>query len=158
MAASVVLAGLLAIVLWKSHKSEVAHHNVPHPEITSIGPNGSGVTQNVPFTLDLRNAAHVRGTNGTSRSVMKLPGMPLHILAYLPIGSDTGKYTVSLKKEGKPVWSSVTDAQIRSKRTMAEFDTDLTPYPAGRYALELLSKSGLRLSQNVDLEAPPKRK
>lgn len=158
MAASVVLAALLAIVLWRSHGSEIARHPKPPTEITSGGTNGNSVATYVPFVLDLRNAAQVRGKNGSSRSVVKLPKMPLHVLAYLPMGSDSGEYTVSLNKEGKPVWSGLTDAQLRNKRMLTEFDSDLTPYPPGRYALEFSSKSGLRLRQNVDLEEQTQRK
>lgn len=158
MAASVLLAALWAIAAWKSHRSEIAHHNNPHQEIISIGTNGNSVAKFVPFVLDLRNAAHVRGKNGTVRSVMKVPRIPLHVMAYLPMGSDSGEYSVSMKREGKPVWSGVASAKIRDHRMVAEFDDDFTAYPPARYVLELSSKSGMRFIQNVNVEEPVQRK
>lgn len=158
MAASVLLVALLALAAWKSHRNEIAHHNSPHQEITSIGTNGNNVAKYVPFILDLRNAAHVRGKNGTARSVMKVPRISLHVLAYLPMGSDSGEYSVSMKREGKQVWSGVASAQIRENRMVAEFDTDFTAYPTARYVLEFSSKSGICCIQNVDVEEPLKGK
>ena len=84
--------------------------------------------------------------------------MPLHVLAYLPLGSDSGEYIVSMKSKGKPVWSGTAAARMREKRMVAEFDDDLTLHPPGRYVLELSSKAGIRLRQNIDLAEPGKRK
>jgi len=158
MAASVLLAALLAIAVWKSHRNEIAHHNNPHQQIAPNGTNGNSVTKYVPFVLDLRNAAHVRGKNGTAHSVMKVPRMPLHVLAYLPMGSDSGEYSVSMKREGKPVWSGAASAHIRDNRMVAEFDDDFTAYAPARYVLELSSKSGMHLVQSVDVEEVVQRK
>ena len=158
IAASVALLAIaISVVVWRSHKREVAHRDNGHTEITSNGPNGNGHTY-LPFDLDLKDAAQIRGPNGTSHSVIKLPKMRLHVVAYLPLGSDSGEYSVSLNKGGKPVWSGVTNAQIRHKRMVAEFDSDLEPFPPGRYALEFSSKGGMRLRQNVDLKEQTKGK
>ncbi len=158
MAASVLLAALLAIAVWKSHRNEIAHRNNPHQQITPNGTNGNSVAEYVAFVLDLRNAAHVRGKNGTAHSVMKVPRMPLHVLAYLPMGSDSGEYSVSMKREGKPVWSGAASAHIRDNRMVAEFDDDFTAYAPARYVLELSSKSGMHLVQSVDVEEVVQRK
>lgn len=156
-AAAALLAIAISVVVWRSHKRELVHRNNGHTEIASNGSNGNNQIKYSPFALDLRDAAQVRGPNGTSHSVLKLPKMALHVVAYLPLGSDSGEYSVSLNKEGKPIWSGTTNAQMRSKRIVAEFDTNLEPFAPGRYALEFSSKSGLRLRQNVDLEQPTKR-
>jgi hypothetical protein len=156
-AAAALLTIVISVGVWRSHKREVAHRDNGHTEITSTGPKGNGQTQYLPFALDLRGAAQVRSPNGTSPSVVKLPKMPLHVLADLPLGSDSGEYAVSLNKEGKPVWSGTTNAQIRNKRMVAEFDSNLAPFAPGRYALVLSSKSGMRLRQNIDLEEQTKR-
>lgn len=154
-AASVLLAIALFLVFWKSHRKEVAHHKGNHPGITPLRPNVNGATEYATFVLDARDAAQVRGENGAGGKVRKLPRQRLHVLAHLPLGTEIGEYTVLMKREGKPVWSGSTIAQVRDQQVVAEFDADFTRYPPGRYALDFLSKDGMRLRQNINVEEPP---
>jgi len=141
----------ISVVAWKIYKRATLVHQ-EKPKINSPDDNGNRVTQYTPFVLDLSKAAQVRGANGNKRPAMKLPRKPLHISAYLPIGSDAGEYRVSLNAGKQPVWSGIGEAQLRDQQMVMEFEADLSLNPPGRYTLTLVSKSGLRLTQQVIVE------
>ena len=151
-----VLAIVVSVLFWRSHARQIARGS-GHTEITSIGPKANGGVEYSPFTLDLRDVGQVRNPKGTNRPVLALPRMPLHIWVYLPMGSDSGEYKVSLTRNGKPLWLAKTEAHISNNRMLTEFTTNLTSYPPGRYALEFRSESGMRLSQDIHLEDPGNR-
>ena len=141
-----------SVVLWLSHKREIVHQEPNRRQINSPNNERNRVAEFSPFILDMTKATQVRGTNRRDRSALKMPRKPLHISVYLPIGSDAGEYRVSLNSAKQPVWSGLGTAQMRDKRMVLEFEDDLSSYQPGRYILTLLSKSGLRLKQQVILE------
>ena len=150
----VAIVGVLCLVViavsfavWKSNKKEIAH-KTPGPV------RGANIASYIPFVLDMRDAVIVRGGTENSHSGLKLPRMPLHVSVYLPMGSDSGQYTVSLETDGKPVWAGTAAAQMQDHRMVLEFEDDLTSYPLGQYTLIFLSNQGMRLRQKVILEEP----
>jgi hypothetical protein len=137
----------LSIALW-SNRKDIARAHMQHTEVA----DGNGLTRYIPFALDLRDAGTVRGENETLRSPIKLPSMPLHIAVYLPVGSESGEYAISLEANGKPVWSGSGAAQLRDHKMVLEFERDLTSYPLGEYTLVISSTTGLHLKQKVVLD------
>lgn len=142
----------VSVAVWLSHKREVVHQEPNRPKINLPNNERNRVAEFSPFILDMTKATQVRGTNRRDRSAVKMPRKPLHISAYLPIGSDAGQYRVSLNIGNQPAWSGLGTAQMRDKRMILEFEADLSSYQPGRYILTLLSKSGLRLKQQIVLE------
>jgi hypothetical protein len=151
LAALVLLGGILVTVLVRSHGRElVRHKDVQNTHELPIAARNTHA-EFVPFELDMREAAQVRGVNSKA-PVRKLPRKALHLFIYLPLGSDTGSYSVDIKRKDQSVWSTATTAQFINKRISAQFDIDLSAYAAGHYQLELSSTQGLRLRQDLELE------
>lgn len=152
----IVIIGV-SVALWMSHKREVVQKDNKQIKINAPD-TGVSVATYSPFIMDLRKATQIRGKNGTSVSVIRLPRNPLHVSVYLPIGSDAGEYRATLNQKKKPVWSGIATAQLRDQRMVMEFDADLRSYPPGQYTLMLLSKGGLSLRQSVILIDQPQAK
>lgn len=146
----------VSVALWISHKREIVHKD--NNQIRINNPDkGVDVAAYSPFVVDLRKATQIRGKNGTSASVIKLPRNPLHVSVYLPIGSDAGEYRVTLNQQKKSVWSGKATARMRDQRMVMEFDADFRSYPLGQYTLMLLSNGGLELRERVTLIDEPKQ-
>jgi len=142
----------ISLLLWRSHKNELAHQHSRPAQVADL----TGATKYAPFVLDLRNASTVRSGTPDAHLALKLPCKPLHVSVYLPDGSDTGQYTVSLESRSKPVLATSAAAQLRDHRIVLEFEGNLTSFPPGQYMLILASNNGLRLRQKVILEEPTK--
>src|SRR5438874_4324937 len=89
------IIGIL-VAVWLSHKRELVHQEPNWPRINLPNNERNRAAEFRPFILDMTEATQVRGVNQRARSALKMPRKPLHISVYLPIGSDTGAYRVSL--------------------------------------------------------------
>jgi hypothetical protein len=141
-----------SVALWISHERAIVQQERDGAKINSSSNERNRVAEFSPFILDMTKTSQVRGTDRRDRSALKMPRKPLHVSVYLPIGSDAGEYRMSLKRGKQAVWSDLATARMRDKRMVLEFEDDLGAYQSGRYTLTLVSKSGLRLKQQVILE------
>ena len=80
---------------------------------------------------------------------------PTDLVLELPLGSDNGKYTVSLNANNKAMWSTSTAPQLNNHRLSLEMKADLRKLPAGNYLLLVESEAGPRIKAPVSLRDEP---
>ena len=123
---------------------------VPPPIGTMPGP-----VEYSQFELDLRSLSPTRAaTSKDEHRAISVPRKPLEIALLLPVGAEEGTYSVSLKAEGKPVWTARSEARLVQQKTTLRVRANLSEFPPGTYTIEVESESGFHLRQPITLQGP----
>ncbi|MCI0621607.1 MAG: hypothetical protein L0387_08050 [Acidobacteria bacterium] len=148
---AVMVIGLLSIAAYflalmrESPKPDV----VPRLVATRPGPIEYSL-----FELDLRDLSPTRAPiPEVVRPSISIPRQPLEISLLLPVGSEEGVYRVSVKAEGKTLWTAQSQARLVQQKTTMQVRVNLAEFPPGSYTLEVESESGFHLRKRVALQS-----
>lgn len=123
---------------------------VPPPIATMPGP-----VEYSPFELDLRGLSPTRApVSEEEHAAIGVPRKPLEISFLLPVGTEEGAYLVSLKTDGKVVWTARSEARLVQQKTTLQVRVNLSEFPPGPYTIEVESESGFHLRQPIALQSP----
>jgi len=149
---AVMVIGLLSMIAYfvALQREDPRTGIVPPPIGTMPGP-----IEYSPFELDLRSISPTRApVSKEEHPVISIPRKPLEISFLLPVGAEEGTYSVSLKAEGKPVWTARSEARLVQQKTTLRVRANLSEYPPGTYTIEVESVSGFHLRQLITLQGP----
>ena len=114
-----------------------------------------GLVEYSPFELDLRGLSPTRApVSEEEHAAIGVPRKPLGISFLLPVGTEEGTYRVSLKADGKQVWTARSEARLVQQRTTLRVRVNLSEFPPGTYTIEVESESGYHLRQPIALQSP----
>ena len=158
---SLVSAGLamgLLIVFYAFVLKTQNAHNPPAPVSPPAASAQTSVLASRRLLLDLTTAAPERGHAGRSQTSMpSIPGEPrVDLTLRLPIGSEAGRYSVSLASKRGTQWSGAAGASIEDGQPVLNLRADFSHVQDGTYELVVVSK-GQRLRVPVVIAPPPEQ-
>jgi hypothetical protein len=149
---AVMVIGLLSMIAYfvALQRESPRSGSVPPPIATM-----PGLVEYSPFELDLRSLSPTRApVSEKEHPVISVPRKPLEISFLLPVGTEEGTYRVSLKADGKQVWTAQSEARLVQQRTTLRVRVNLSEFPPGTYTIEVESESGYHLRQPIALQSP----
>jgi hypothetical protein len=151
--------GLLIMVyalFMKPQNEPSTTHNPPAPIDQPASSAQTPGVASVRVLLDLTTAAPKRGHQPRPQApVRSIPAQPqIDLTLRLPIGSESGMYSVSLTSKRRTAWSSAARARIEDGEPVVSLRADFSHIPDGMYELVAASK-GQRLRLPVVIARPP---
>jgi len=158
LASAGVAIGLLIVVyagLMKPPNKPSATLNPPTPASQPASSGQVPVMASVRVLLDLTTAAPERGLRPRSQTPMRsISAEPrVDLILRLPLGSEAGRYSVSLASKRRTEWSSIARARIEDGEPVLNIRCDFSHVPDGTYELVVASR-GQRLRLPLVIARP----
>lgn len=152
VSASLAGVGLLVVVLY----AFVTKTRPPAPVSPPASSAKTSLMASRRLLLDLTTAVPERGHDGRSQTpVQSIPAEPrIDLTLRLPIGSEAGRYSVSLASKRGTQWSAAAAASIENGQPALNLRVDFSHIPDGSYELIVVSKEE-RLRVPVVIAPPP---
>jgi len=139
VAAALAIVGYLFLAKPRGSRIVTPRNSAPiaNPQKPSEVPT---TVNYVPVSIDLSSKAPTRGSRETATHIapQAIPSnSPVALRLRLPLGSEEGPYSLSLKSGRHVVWSAQSQARRERGDTILRVQADFKDIPAGRYMLRV---------------------